>query len=128
MNTVLVIDDDQDVADLIRLYLRSENYVIEHAINGEEGIELARSVHPGLIILDVLMPQKDGLSTYEDILADDALKLIPVIMLTSVNAKLGFNLTTEDIKTQYGKAPEAFVEKPISCSELLYSVHRYLPQ
>ena len=128
MNTVLVIDDDPDIAELVRLNLKSEGYAVEHASNGEEGLELARSIQPGLIILDVLMPRKDGLSTFEDILADEVLRSIPVIMLTSVNAKLGFNLTVDDLETQYGKAPEAFVEKPISRSELLYSVHRYLPQ
>ena len=128
MNTVLVIDDDPDIADLIRLNLKSEGYAVEHALNGEEGLELARAIEPGLIFLDVLMPQKDGLSTFEDILADPALRSIPVIMLTSVNAKLGFNLTAGDLKTQFGKAPEGFVEKPISRTELLYSVHKYLPR
>ena len=58
---------------------------------------------------------------------NDGLEDIPVVMATSANAKLGFGLTLDDLRIQYGKAPEAFVEKPVDELELLHSVKRYLP-
>jgi PAS domain S-box-containing protein len=91
--TVLVIDDDAVVRDLLQRTLEKEGYRVELTSTGDAGIRRAREVSPAAIILDVLMPQKDGWSVLKDLKADPELAHIPVIMYTMVEEKkFGFAL------------------------------------
>jgi CheY-like chemotaxis protein len=76
--TILVIDDNLDVADLLRRYLVDQPFHILTAVSGEQGIELARSAHPSVIILDVMMPGHDGLATLQALKHNPAVQAIPV--------------------------------------------------
>ena len=79
--TVLVIDDDPTVHDLVQRFLNKEGLNMIGARSGEEGIRLAKEVHPAAITLDVLMPGMDGWAVLTELKADPALSEIPVIML-----------------------------------------------
>ena len=82
---MLVIDDDADARDLLDRLLTKEGHRVVHAGGGEEGLTLARELHPNLITLDVLMPQQDGWSVLGALRAEPALADIPVLVLSVVD-------------------------------------------
>jgi CheY-like chemotaxis protein len=78
--TVLCIDDDAEVIDLLRRYLVPEGYSVRGASSGDEGIRLAQEIHPAVITLDIMMPEKDGWQVLRDLKNNPATKEIPVII------------------------------------------------
>lgn len=100
-NTVLVVDDDPIVLDLMRRFLTKEGFDVVTAEHGEEGLTLARSLKPAVITLDVLMPGLDGWSVLQALKADSELAAIPVMMLTIVDEKnKGYSLGASDYMTK----------------------------
>ena len=92
-DTILVIDDDASVRDLMSRFLGKLNFNVAAAASGEEGLRLAKQVEPLVITLDVVMPDCDGWTVLKKLKADPALADIPVIMVTIVdNEALGFDL------------------------------------
>jgi CheY-like chemotaxis protein len=93
LETILVIDDDPSVRDLMSRFLTKLNFHVVAAANGEEGIRLAKQVHPLLITLDVVMPDCDGWAVLNRLKSDSKLAEIPVIMVTVVdNEAMGLEL------------------------------------
>ena len=84
---VLVIDDDPSVRDLLQRYLSKEGYVVECVSSGDEGLKRAKELIPMAIILDVMMPHKDGWAVLQEIKNDQLLKSVPVVMYTMVDEK-----------------------------------------
>ncbi len=84
-DTVLVIDDDPAQRDLTTRFLRGLRFNVESASNGRAGLDMARSLKPRAILLDVMMPQMDGWSVLNALKADPELAAIPVIMITFVS-------------------------------------------
>ena len=82
---VLVVDDDAAQRDLLTRFLEREGFAVRTASDGRTGIELARTLKPRAILLDVMMPQMDGWSVLTALKADPVLELIPVVMVTFVN-------------------------------------------
>lgn len=100
-STVLVIDDDPTVCDLLQRFLSKEGFRVARASGGEEGLRLAKELRPTAITLDVLMPGMDGWAVLSALKADPALADIPVIMLTIVDDKnLGYALGASDYLTK----------------------------
>jgi signal transduction histidine kinase/FixJ family two-component response regulator len=92
-DTILVIDDDPSVRDLMSRCLGKVGFNVVAACNGEEGLRLAKQVNPLVITLDVIMPDGDGWSILNKLKADPQLANIPVIMVTVVdNEAMGFDL------------------------------------
>jgi len=92
-DTVLVIDDDASVRDLMSRFLTKSGFHVVAATNGEEGLRLARQVRPLVITLDVVMPDCDGWTVLKKLKSDPALAEIPVIMVTIVdNEAMGLDL------------------------------------
>lgn len=99
--TVLVIDDDATVRDLMTQYLIEEGYQVVTASRGEEGLKLAKELKPDLITLDVMMPEMDGWGVLALLKADPELADIPVIMLTIIdNKRMGFALGASEYLTK----------------------------
>ena len=99
--TVLVIDDDPAVHDLMRRSLIRDGFRVESAGNGAEGLERARALRPAVITLDVMMPHMDGWAVLTALKADPATADIPVILVTIVDDKqLGFALGAVDYFTK----------------------------
>ncbi|MDH3732489.1 MAG: response regulator [Gemmatimonadota bacterium] len=114
--TVLVIDDDPAVRDLISRTLRKENLRVLQAETGEEGLELARSEKPAAITLDVLMPGMDGWAVLTALKADPELSDIPVVMVTIIDDRnLGYSLGASE-----------FLSKPIDRGRLVEVLRRHL--
>jgi signal transduction histidine kinase/DNA-binding response OmpR family regulator len=112
---ILVIDDEQTVRDLMRRFLAREGFDVVTARNGEEGLTLARQLHPALITLDVLMPGVDGWSVLQALKADPELADIPVVMLTIVDEK----------NKGYALGAAEYVTKPIDRERLRALLARF---
>lgn len=114
-STVLTIDDDPTVHDLLSRLLTKEGFRVETARDGKEGLRIARELHPDVIMLDVLMPNTDGWATLTALKSDPDLANIPVIMLTIVDDKnLGFTLGASD-----------YITKPIERESLMRALQQY---
>ncbi|HSI10996.1 MAG TPA: response regulator [Chthoniobacter sp.] len=112
---VLLIDDDPTVHDLVRRFLQKEGIHVIGAQTGAEGIELARKLHPAMIVLDVMMPTMDGWSVLTKLKGDPELSDIPVVMLTMVNNReMGFSLGVDD-----------YMLKPIDRSDFVATLRKY---
>jgi len=122
--TILVIDDDPDFVRATRLVLESAPYRVITADNGDDGLQKAREEKPDLILLDIIMPTRDGFSACEKLKGDPALASIPVIMLTS----FGRRVAETSLAKGQGLTLEAedYIEKPIAPQELLQRVAKYL--
>lgn len=109
---VLVIDDERAIADIIKFNLEREGFVVDTAYDGEEGVDKVFSWKPDLILLDIMMPKKDGFQVLKEVRAKNQ---IPVIMLTAkeeeVDKVLGLELGADD-----------YVLKPFSMRELMARV------
>jgi PAS domain S-box-containing protein len=113
--TVLIIDDDPNVRELLTRILTKEGYSPASAGNGVEGLALARRLSPSVIILDVMMPRKDGWAVLRELKDDPELKSIPVIMHTIIdNRNLGFAIGAQD-----------YLIKPVDHETLLATIKRY---
>jgi len=86
---ILIVDDDPDLVEAVSMLLESEGMVPLAAYGGVEGLEKARNESPDLIILDVMMPDKDGFAVAKEIARDERLKKIPLVMLSAVTDHIG---------------------------------------
>ncbi|MGA7160951.1 MAG: PAS domain S-box protein [Bacteroidota bacterium] len=112
---VLVVDDDPSVRDLLMRYLSKDGYLVECVASGDEGIKRAKEILPMAIILDVMMPHKDGWAVLQEIKSDSALKSIPVIMYTMVDEKnIGLAIGASD-----------YLIKPVSKEKILQVLEKY---
>ncbi|MEK7142839.1 MAG: response regulator [Patescibacteria group bacterium] len=84
IQTILVVDDDASLREILTEKLENENFKVLTAINGEEGLQTAKVKHPDLILLDINMPIMDGLEMLKFLRKDDWGKEVPVILLTIV--------------------------------------------
>jgi DNA-binding response OmpR family regulator len=115
---ILVIDDDPDAVYLLRENLTQNEFDVIGVRNGAEGHKLARELQPHAILLDILMPLKDGWQVLHDLKADEVTTNIPVILLTIVDKKaLGFRL---------GAA--AYLLKPLEPNEVLNTLRHVIKQ
>jgi len=116
MNTVvLVVDDDTGVRDLLSRYLSKEGYLVECVASGDEGIKRAKEILPMAIILDVMMPRKDGWAVLQEIKNEPTLKLIPVVMYTMLDEKnFGLAIGASD-----------YLIKPVSKEKILQVLDKY---
>jgi DNA-binding response OmpR family regulator len=117
---ILCIEDDQEMIDLIRLILSRRGFEIRGANGGKEGLEIIRKDHPDLVLLDLMMPEMDGWEVYQQMKADEAVRNIPVIVVTakaqSIDKVLGLHIAKVD----------DYIAKPFSPQELLTSVDNVL--
>ena len=81
---ILVIDDERALLEDLISILQYADYEAGGALTGEDGLIIAADDHPDLILCDIMMPEKDGLSTLNDLKADESTKSIPVVMLTNL--------------------------------------------
>jgi two-component system alkaline phosphatase synthesis response regulator PhoP len=125
-NSILIIDDDPDVREIVHITLSRKGFSVELAENGKEGLAVAKATKPDLIILDILMPEKDGISTFEEMMQDEDLQSVPVVFLTSVSDRLGIGISSDVLETSLGKKPDGFLEKPVDGEELIRTVTKLL--
>ena len=83
MERILIVEDDLDIAELVEINLVRKGYDVVKAHDGMEGLDVALKTAPDLIILDVMMPKKDGFSLYKDLRRDPRTSSVPVLFLTA---------------------------------------------
>ncbi|MCE0721760.1 MULTISPECIES: response regulator [Legionella] len=116
--TVLVVDDDPKIHEIMQKTLDKAGIRVLHAFHGEEGLSLARKYQPDLITLDVIMPMMDGWATLSALKSDSNLANIPVILVSMLLEKdLGFALGAVD-----------YLNKPIEPRTLMEKIEHVLPQ
>ena len=119
MKKILVVDDEADIVELVRYNLEKEGFRVLCAYDGEEALNLARHESPDLIILDLMLPQIDGLRMARMLKKNESTAKTPIIMLT---AKTG----EEDRITGLELGADDYVTKPFSPRELIARVKAVL--
>ncbi len=125
MSKILIIDDDADMVEAIKIVLESKGFKVISANEGDAGYKKAEAERPDLVILDVMMKTKDqGFQVSYKLKNNPELSNIPIIMLTSIGRETGFKFSKE---TDEDYLPvDELVEKPIKPKDLLVKVEKLL--
>jgi DNA-binding response OmpR family regulator len=118
--TILSIEDPSSFRQMVRLALEFEGFEVVDAHSGGSGLELARSLMPDLILLDVHLPDTEGLTVCKAIFADERLHRIPVVMLSSSNDEA-------QIEAGMRAGAKGYLVKPFYPKELVALAHRLIP-
>ena len=120
---VLIVDDDPDLVETVCMMLEDKGYEVGKAYDGLEGKEAINERHPDLLVLDVMMPRKDGYELCSELKADSATKDIPVILLTAV----GEAVPTTSYTHAQGMSTEAeeYIPKPVDSKTLVEAVDSF---
>lgn len=117
--TILVVEDERDIADIIRFNLEQEGFQVLTAHDGLEAVRLVKSERPDLVVLDLMLPRMDGKEVCRLIRADERLNAIPVMMLTAraeeIDRIIGFEIGADD-----------YLTKPFSPRELILRIKAIL--
>jgi len=118
---ILVVDDEIYIVHILDFSLGMEGYEVLTALDGEQAVDKARSEHPDLIVLDIMMPKLDGYETCKILKAGEDTKSIPVILLSAkgrnVDQKIGFEVGADD-----------YITKPFSPRKLVERINTLLGQ
>ncbi len=117
MRTLLIVDDEDGVRSLVRMTLESENYQILEATTGTEALDLVRRHHPGLVLLDVMLPDSSGIDICRTLKADPQTASTTVIMLTA-------KAQTADLEEAEEAGADGYFTKPFSPVALMQRVER----
>jgi two-component system alkaline phosphatase synthesis response regulator PhoP len=117
---ILVVDDEPDFAGIVQQNLEKEGFDVEVAYDGEEGLDKVKANPPDAIVLDVMMPGKDGYQVCAELKADDRFADIPVILLTAVAS----HVTSTRYSHRDGMSTEAddYLAKPASAEQITESI------
>jgi two-component system response regulator VicR len=117
---VVVVEDDPEMINLVKLILKKEGFDVTGAMGGRDGLEAIEHDSPDLVLLDLMMPDIDGWEVYQAMKANDTMKNIPVIIITakaqSIDKVLGLHIAKVD----------DYITKPFSPGELVASVRKVL--
>jgi two-component system, cell cycle response regulator DivK len=117
---ILVVEDTEDNRRIIRDLLSSVGYELIEATDGAEGVAVAQSQHPDLILMDIQLPQMDGYEATRRIRAIPELAQVPIIAVTS------YALSGDDAKTRAAGC-DGYIAKPFSPRQLLAEIRQFLP-
>jgi len=121
---VLIVDDDPDLVETVGMLLESKGYEVGKAYDGIEGEESIKKRRPDVVVLDVMMPRKDGYKLCKELKSNKWTQDIPVILLTAV----GEAVSTTTYTHAEGMSTEAedFIPKPVDAKTLVEAVERLL--
>ena len=119
--SILIVDDDPDLLELLRITLKQAGYAPRTAATGKEALSKAKRYPPDLIILDVILPDINGFSVCEELRAQDATAALPVILMTVLPGEFP-RLVGKELGTV------AFLNKPFEVQEMVAQVNRSLSQ
>jgi len=117
---ILCIDDEDGVVELVDLIMQREGITVRGASSGTEGLALMRKYRPQAILLDIMMPDKDGWEVFKEMKADSILKDIPVIILTARDSSF------EEIIARERAGVDDYITKPFTPSRLRDSIKKVL--
>ena len=108
---ILIADDDPEILTMLGIRLSKKGYQVLEAVDGNQTLNLARKHHPDLVLLDVMMPGKNGWEVAKELRADDEFSNVGIVMLTAIGEKVN-----EMTSPLYGA--DAYVDKPFDFSDL----------
>lgn len=120
LKTIVCIEDEPDMIDLVKLILTRHGYTVHGALGGQIGLEKVKEIKPDLVLLDLMMPEMDGWQVFQSMRVDDEISEIPVIILTakaqSIDKVLGLHIAKVN----------DYVTKPFTPQDLISAVKRVL--
>jgi two-component system sensor histidine kinase/response regulator len=119
MTKILVIEDEAGVRDSLVDILNAEDFIVDSAVNGQEGLMQIRDFHPDLVICDVMMPVLDGYGVLEQVRQDPELATLPFVFLT---AKAG----RDDFRSGMDLGADDYLTKPFTHDDLLRMIRARL--
>lgn len=117
--TILIVDDEKDLVDLMAVMLETQGFVVMKAFSGEEAITKLEEQKPDIILLDIMMPQMSGYEFCQKIKGDDRHKSIPVILVTA-------KVQSEDQKRGKEAGADGFITKPYEYSQLIQEIQKLI--
>jgi two-component system alkaline phosphatase synthesis response regulator PhoP len=121
---ILIVDDEPDFVSIVQANLEKEGFEVEVAYDGVEGLERVKANPPDAIVLDVIMPEKDGYEMCAELKGDDRYANIPVVMLTAVASRV--SSTRYSHREGMSMEAEDYLPKPASAQQIIESVKRLL--
>src|SRR5512136_227831 len=115
---ILIVDDEAGIRLMVARMLGADYTVLE-AADGEEAVELTRLHKPSLVLMDIMMPGKDGYSACHEIKTDPQTKSIPVVMVSAIGHKLNEKLSAE-------VGADGYITKPFSVEGLLEAINKHV--
>jgi two-component system response regulator VicR len=117
MKKILVIEDDRDIADLVKLVLETEDFVVEAVLDPEKAYDRAKEYRPDAVLLDLSMPRMDGWAIFKLLRSDKDFAGVPIAILTAkseeFDAMVGLHVMNAD----------AYITKPFGKQELIDKTH-----
>ncbi len=139
---ILIVDDEPDIIAFLSALLDENGYTNVSAKDGTEGLELLRAEKPDLVLLDLMMPKKSGITMFQELRKDPDLSSVPVVVVTGISEVTGvdfrnfmFKQPMRDEKkfvettglTKY-TVPDGYIEKPIDPDELIKTIKEILKE
>ena len=124
MPKILVIDDDKEFQDFLGFLLESRGFEVYRALTADEGLNQTVSIEPDLIILDVMMPGKNGFEAMKEIRSDASTAGIPILVLTAIGEHLAHSRYARNMGLDIDS--EDFITKPVDAKDLLGRVKAVL--
>ncbi len=121
---ILVVDDDPDARETVRFILETDGYEVIEAEDGQMGVEMVRSLKPDLVIMDMMMPRKDGFVACMELKKDPYLSKTPIIMLSGIEDHVRGETASRNI--QSGLLADVYMAKPIEPAKFLQVVSGFL--
>jgi DNA-binding response OmpR family regulator len=126
MEKILIIDDDPDIVEAMKIVLKNQNYEVAVAWSGNEGLEKVKKEKPDLIILDVMMETRDkGFELAREFKKDKGYKNIPILMLTAIKERTGLDFKNE-AGDEVWLPVDDYCDKPLNPQELISKVENLL--
>ena len=129
MARILIVDDDLDIIDSLRMVLEANNHEVSVKTDTDNLVERVAEIRPDLIILDIIFPENPnaGFTAARELHKNDDVKDIPVLLLSAVNqlSKMSFSFSDSDISEDFMPV-NAFIEKPVEPAALLSKVNELL--
>ncbi|BEQ14123.1 response regulator transcription factor [Desulfoferula mesophila] len=113
---VLVVDDDPDLVESVAMNLEAKGFEVGKAYDGVEGLESVKARRPDVVVLDVMMPRKDGYEVCAQLKSDSAFSGIPVILLTAVGSAV--NSTSYTHRDGMTTEADEYIAKPVDLDQL----------
>ncbi len=117
--TILIVDDEEDVLDLLQLVFETSGFAVKRASTGKSAVTLAYEQPPDVVLLDVMMPEMDGWQVLRTLKADERTRGVPVVMLSA-------RAERRDKMIGLQEGAEGYIAKPFSPSEVVREVQSFL--
>jgi DNA-binding response OmpR family regulator len=121
MSKILIVDDDADIVEAMRLVLEKRGHKVSIAGDGNEGLSKARAEKPDVIVLDVMMPGLDGFEVARELKGNAQTRNISILMLTAIKDKMGFDFQKEAADPNWLPVDD-YCDKPLDYELLLEKV------